>query len=166
VKYRFALPLSLLAFSVAILGSLQSPRAAGSRGDSQFTFTTDGRGGNPGLPSDSPTAKYKEEARAGQPPPPEQAPPNQSVQELNRPPESTQQAGQAGDPTRGRAARTQLGEEKEPLSQQQGIDELIFQNQSPGQTSNIPGTTATSPNGTSNVYGTKGIPIVPQRDNP
>lgn len=160
MKYRVTILLSLLVVSLILLGSVHSLRASDSRGDKQFTFTTDGRGGFPSLSPDSPAAKLKEEHRAGSALPPQSSSMGNAL-DPDALSTSTQQAGQVGDSTRGREARLQLGEEDEPLSRQQGIDELRLQNQSAGQTSNVPGTTSTSPNGTGNIYGTKGIPLIP-----
>lgn len=134
--------------------------AADSRADKQFTFTTDSRGGYPSISPDSPAAKLKEESRRlDNEERDRQA--SESTRDLT-PPAPQQQAGRAADETRGREVRTQIdGGEKDPILRQQGIDELRY-GQSAGQTSNIPGTTGTSPNGTSNLFGTEGVPQFPR----
>lgn len=159
MKYRIIASISFIAVCFGLIGSVHYLSASNDRGERQFTFTTDSRGANPSLPSDGATAKFKEEHRRKEAD--LERATSQSVKEIVPAPPG-QQAGQSADETLGGEARTTIGREAEdPILKQQGIDELRNQNQTTGQTSNVPGTTGTSPNGTSNLFGTKGIPIFP-----
>jgi hypothetical protein len=120
------------------------------RGEKQFSFTTSEASSFPAIPDDSPTAKYKEQAQY-----PKERP-------SNAPAGQAGQVGQSKQALSGKRVETDPGKVRDDIQPRQDSKTALKEGQSAGQVSNVPGTTSTSPNGTSNFYGTGGIPIFPE----
>ena len=141
--------------SIVTAGWLRSPRARAmdGRGERQFNFSG---------PSSS---MYTGTRPDRDPPNASRLDPDERDFDAYRGPADTdtyptqsprQQAGTAA-----RTLRSNMGDDNLDHSRADAESELR-EGRFPGQMSNVPGTTSTSPNGTSNIYGTGGFPLLPQ----
>jgi len=154
VKYLVGCALLLVLLCLLLLGDGQrSGSAMDSRGDKQFSF------------SGSDSSEYPEKGNNTPSAPPTSSTDQNQANDLSRAPNSaaptdaSSDSGSSGDAQNSRL-KTGMGEDSDTNHLDDG-QAALRRGQSAGQTSNVPGTTSTSPNGTSNIYGTGGVPLFP-----